>query len=458
MLKIFNYHTPESVRREGLGTSAKSTSHLQAAVLRSANKLFFTRIANKNNSADVYQYTADIVHAVRKNGDRALIAYTKKFDNVQLAPGTIRVTEKEFERAARCVSRPVKQAVAAAIRNVRAFHRLQKTKNALTFRGTLGEILTLKSSPLESAGIYIPGGPGGTTPLISTLIMNTVPARIAGVPRIAAVSPPDKNGSLNFNLLYTMSTLGITEAYKIGGPQAIAALAYGTHTVFPVDIITGPGNTWVSTAKKIVYGDVKIDGIFGPSEIVIIADDSADPRLLAADLLSQSEHAGSELSVLITNDSELAKTVNTAISLQISGLSRKDIIKKSLTARGSILIVPDLNAACAAADCIAPEHLELAVRRPEKLLRLIKNAGAVFAGHYAPEPIGDYICGTNHVLPTDGSARFSAPLGVDMFIKKMNIIRYTPRAFHAYARHAAVLAEAEGLTAHRNSLAVRGGL
>jgi len=388
---------------------------------------------------------------VRRGGDRAIRDLTLRFDNVEMEASELRVREDEIEGAEGAVDPRFKEAVKRAIHNLRAFHEKLKTPG-VSHPGENGEVLESKILPIEKAGLYIPGGTGGTTPLVSTLLMNAIPAQVAGVPRVIAATPPRRDKTIHPALLYAFKELGLREVYRIGGTQAIAAMAYGTETIPAVDIICGPGNAWVTEAKRQVYGQVKIDGIFGHSEIVVIADDGANPRWVASDLMSQAEHNGGEMSLLLTTSASFAAKVDAALEGLVAKAARQDEIRASFRLRGAIVVVADLDAAVAIANRVAPEHLELHTREDERLLPRITAAGAVFMGPWATEPIGDYICGTNHVLPTGGSARFSSPLGVDTFLRRMNVIRYTEKAFRADAPHAITLAEAEGFDAHKGAL------
>ena len=380
--------------------------------------------------------------------------YAQEFDGVSLSIQDLAVSPREIENSVPAVEADVAAAVGVAIKNIEAFHRHQ-TIPSYTHIGEYGEKLTQKVDAIESVAVYIPGGAGGNTPLISTLLMNVIPAKIAGCKRIIGLSPPTPEKSLNPNLLYAFKQLGIKEIYKVGGAQAIAAAAYGTDTIKQCDIIVGPGNAYVTMAKKLVYGDVMIDGVFGPSEIVIISDGSGNPSFVASDLISQAEHAGDELSVLLTTDSDFANSVEAQVENMLKTLARRDIIAQSLVGGGAIMLVDSLDQAVAISNQIAPEHLELSIKNPHAYIDQVTQAGAVFVGHLAPEPIGDYIAGTNHVLPTQGAARFASPLGVYHFLKRKNIIEYNPEAFAAYAPKAMTLAKAEKLTAHLQSLKIR---
>lgn len=341
-----------------------------------------------------------------------------------------------------------------AISHIESFHKHQlcnswiNTDRPGTF---LGQIV----NPVDSAGVYVPGGKGGKTPLVSSVLMGAIPAKIAGVKNIAMATPPTKNGSINPHLLVAAKKVGINTIYKLGSAWAIAALAYGTKTVPKTDVIVGPGNIYVTLAKKIVSGTVGIDMIAGPSEILIIADNTANPEFTAADLLSQAEHDTMASSILVTNSEETAKAVNMAEEEQLKYLDRKDIAEKSLDSFGAIIVMPDLTTCIELANRIAPEHLELHIDNPFEYIGKIRNAGAIFVGDYTPEPVGDYIAGPNHVLPTAGAARFASALSVDNFVKKTSLIHYSKEAFKREAKDIIRLAEIEGLDAHANAIKIR---
>lgn len=313
-------------------------------------------------------------------------------------------------------------------------------------------MLGQKFTAIASVGIYVPGG---TAAYPSSVLMNAIPAKVAGVRRIVMMTPPDKDGNLNPGVLVAADKLDIEEIYKVGGAQAIGALAYGTETIAKVDKIVGPGNIYVATAKREVYGYVDIDMIAGPSEILVVADASANPKYVAADLLSQAEHDVLSSAILITNSEEIGRSVAVEIKKQTDVLERKGIIEKSLINYGKIILVKDLEEALALSNEIAPEHLELCVEKPFELLDKVENAGAIFLGHYAPEPLGDYLAGPNHILPTSGTARFYSPLSVEDFMKKSSVIYYSEKALEKVKNEVMIMAETEGLTAHKNSIKVR---
>jgi histidinol dehydrogenase len=395
-----------------------------------------------------------MIEDVRKNKDRALIKYTNRFDSPELTIGSIRVTQKEFDDASKHVDRHFMRSLNRAFHQIESFHRQQLCTSWITTNRP-GTLLGQMISPVDAAGIYVPGGMGGETPLVSSVLMGGVPAKVAGVNHIVMATPPTRKGKVNPHLLVAAKRVGIDAVYKVGSAWAIAAMAYGTETIPKVDVIVGPGNIYVTIAKKIVAGTVGIDMIAGPSEILIIADHTADPEFIAADLLSQAEHDILASSILITDSADIAKTVATSVKEQLRKLSRKEIAEKALSRFGAIMIVAGLDAAIELSNRIAPEHLELQIKDPFAVMGQIRNAGAVFLGDYTPEPVGDYIAGPNHVLPTAGTARFSSALSVDAFIKKTSLIRYSRAAFEREAGDVIRLAEIEGLDAHVNSVKIR---
>ncbi len=401
-----------------------------------------------------YLKVSQILEDVRKNRDNALIKYANQFDSPGLSIKSIRVTSDEIEAAAKKVKKTFMRSLNRAISHIESFHKHQLC-NSWINTDRPGAFLGQIVNPVDSAGVYVPGGKGGKTPLVSSVLMGAIPARIAGVKNIAMATPPTKDGTINPHLLVAAKKVGINTIYKLGSAWAIAALAYGTETVPKTDVIVGPGNIYVTLAKKIVSGTVGIDMIAGPSEILIIADNSANPEFTAADLLSQAEHDTMASSILVTNSEETAKAVNIAVEEQLKYLDRKDIAEKSLDSFGAIIVMPDLTTCIELANRIAPEHLELHIDNPFEYIGKIRNAGAIFIGDYTPEPVGDYIAGPNHVLPTAGAARFASALSVDNFVKKTNIIHYSKEAFKREAKDIIRLAEIEGLDAHANSIKIR---
>jgi len=400
------------------------------------------------------QAVTRIIEDVRRNGDKALLVYSRKYDAPRMAADLLQVPPDEIRAAARSVSRRFKTALARAVRQIETFHRQQFRKSWVD-PAREGVLLGQLFHPVDSAGIYVPGGQGGQTPLVSSVLMGAIPAAIAGVGRRIMVTPPTREGGLNPHLLAAAQACGIDAVYRVGSAWAIAAMAYGTETIAPVDVIVGPGNLYVTLAKKLVAGTVGIDMVAGPSEILIIADHTADPEFVAADMLSQAEHDPLASAVLLTTDPELALGAAKALERQLDQLPRREIAAASVRDFGLIIQVPDLEAAVQLANRIAPEHLELMTARPMDLVGAIRNAGAIFLGAYTPEPVGDYIAGPNHVLPTAGTARFSSALSVDNFIKKTSLIRYTDQALRKEAADIIHLAQIEGLEAHANAVRLR---
>ena len=403
--------------------------------------------------ADVQAVTR-ILNDVKRNGDSALIRYCQAFDAPPMTIETLAVTPEEMAAARTKVDRAFMQALNRAAAQIDAFHRQQLPKSWIDTRRP-GTFLGQMVNPVDAAGVYVPGGKGGDTPLVSSVLMGAIPAKIAGVPKVVMVTPPMPSGEVAPHLLVAAKKVGVDAVYKVGSAWAIGALAYGTETVPKVNVIVGPGNIFVTLAKKIVAGTVGIDMIAGPSEILVIADGTADPEFVAADLLSQAEHDPLASAILVTDSAELAQSVKAAVEIQLEALSRADIARKSLSAFGVIMVVENLDVAIELANHIAPEHLELQVAEPMDVVPKIRNAGAIFLGPYTPEPVGDYMAGPNHVLPTAGTARFSSALSVDHFMKKTSLIRYSPTAFRKEARDIICLATVEGLGAHANAIQVR---
>ena len=401
-----------------------------------------------------YQAVSRILEDVRRNGDEAVIKYANRFDAPKLTVESIKVTAGETEAALKKVDRSFVRAINRAASQIEAFHRQQVHQSWIDTQRT-GTMLGQLVNPVAAAGVYVPGARGGKTPLISTVLMTAIPAKIAGVKKLVMVTPSTRAGGVNPHLLAAAKKVGIKDIYKVGSAWAIAALAYGTETIPKVDVIAGPGNVYVTLAKKIVSGTVGIDMIAGPSEVLVIADRTATPGYAAADLLSQAEHDVLSSAILVTDSNPTATAVAAEIEKQLAALNRKEIARESLKRYGAILVVDDLNAAIELANRIAPEHLELQISEPFESIGQIRNAGAVFLGHYTPEPIGDYIAGPNHVLPTAGTARFASALSVDHFIKKTSIIHYSKQAFKKEAADVMRLAELEGLDAHVKSIKIR---
>jgi histidinol dehydrogenase len=398
---------------------------------------------------EAYKVVDRVLKDVKETGDKAVTEYTERFDGIKLSD--FAVTEKEKEQAYNAVDNDFLEALKTAKENIWEFHENQKQKTWMMTKDD-GILLGQTIRALDTVGIYVPGG---TAAYPSSVIMNAVPAKVAGVNNIIMVTPPSKDGSVNPNIIAAAKVAGIDRIYKIGGAQAIGALAYGTESIPKVDKIVGPGNIYVALAKRSVFGNVDIDMIAGPSEILIISDETSNPKFLAADLMSQAEHDILSSSILVTTSMDIAEKVQIQLEKQVENLSRKEIIEKSLKNYGAIIVTDTLEEAVEIANKIAPEHLELMVKDPMSMLSKIKNAGSIFLGDYSPEPLGDYFAGPNHVLPTSGTARFFSPLSVDSFIKKSSFIYYTEASLKKVGDKIIKLADTEGLTAHANSIKVR---
>lgn len=401
-----------------------------------------------------YMAVTRILDDVRKNGDKALVKYVNRYDSPDLDVKSIQVTRREIDAATKKAGRPFIRSLNRAITQIKEFHKLQINRSWIN-TDRPDTIVGQMVNPVGAVGVYVPGGRGGTTPLVSSVLMGVIPAKIAGVKHISMATPATKDGTVNPHLLVAAQKVGVDAIYKIGSAWAIAALAYGTKTIKKTDVIVGPGNIYVTLAKKIVAGTVGIDMIAGPSEILVIADSAANPEFIAADLLSQAEHDPLASAMLVTTSNETAKAVADAVKKQLKNLSRKEIAVESISRYGAIMVTSDLASAIELSNSIAPEHLELQIKEPFEYIGHIKNAGAVFIGNYTPEPVGDYIAGPNHVLPTAGTARFASALSVDHFIKKTNLIYYSKKAFMNEAKDIIRLAEIEGLDAHVNSVKIR---
>ena len=393
----------------------------------------------------------EIIKNVHDNGDAALFDYTKKFDKADINAGNIKVTDAEIEEAYGQVDGDLIEVIRKAIKNISDFHELQK-RNSWINTYDNGSVLGQRVTPIESAGVYVPGGKAAYP---STVLMNVLPAKVAGVSRIIMTTPCNAEGKVYPTTLVAAKEAGVQDIYKVGGAQAIAALAYGTESIPKVDKIVGPGNIFVAIAKRLVYGHVSIDSIAGPSEILVLADETATAEYVAADLLSQAEHDELASATLVTTSEKLANEVSEWVDKFTAELSRKDIIQKSLDNFGNIFVADSMADAIDATNEIAPEHLEILTANPWETMTQVKNAGAIFLGEYSSEPLGDYFAGPNHVLPTNGTARFFSPLGVDDFIKKSSIICYSEEALRAVHTDIEAFAKAEGLTAHANSIVVR---
>lgn len=430
-MKIFNYPSPEAEKRvrdtidRGLGFSREDQDNVQA-----------------------------FLDDVKTRGDEALIEYTNKFDSPAVTVDTLKVTEQEFDDALKQMAPQFLKALDRAVEQLTAFHSRQR-ENSWMDTPRNGVMVGQMVRPVAAAGIYAPGAKGGKTPLVSSVLMGGIPAKVAGVKSISLMTPPMADGKINPHLLAAARAVGIDSVFKAGSAWAIGALAYGTAQVPKVDVIVGPGNIYVALAKKIVSGTVSIDMIAGPSEILIIADKTADPECIAADLLSQAEHDVLASAVLVTDSQELAQKVAAAIGPQLDALPRKEIAGPAIDDFGAILVVPDIDTAIDLSNRLAPEHLEIMVESPFDYIDRVQNAGALFLGPYTPEPMGDYIAGPNHVLPTAGTARFSSALSVSHFTKKTSLIHYSKAAFEKEAEDVITLARTEGLEAHANSVRIR---
>jgi len=403
---------------------------------------------------DCRQAVEEILHEVKKRGEEAVLEYTRKFDAPGFEQDRFRVEDEEVEQAYKQVSEEFRETLALAVDRIRSFHE-REMEESWTITREDGTITGRLVRPVDSAGLYVPGGKGGETPLVSSVLMNGIPAGIAGVTRRVLATPPNKDGGINPALLVAAREIGINEIYKVGSAWAVAALAFGTKTIPRVDVIVGPGNQYVTEAKRQVAGMVRIDMIAGPSEVLIVADQGAWPAFIAADMLAQAEHDPQALAAVITTSQEIGAEIVEELEVQLGRLTRRDIAEKSLRDRGAILVVSQLAEAIELANRIAPEHLELMIADPMEWLPKIRHAGAIFLGDYSPEAAGDYMAGPNHVLPTMGTARFSSALGVETFLKKSSIISYTRKALVSDAVHIQNLAHLEGLTAHALSVGIR---
>lgn len=404
------------------------------------------------NNYSAYEDTVQaIVDDVRARGDEALFEYTKKFDGAELSADNIRVTQAEIQEALSQVDPSLLAVMKKSMKNIREYHEKQKQYSWFDSKPN-GTILGQKVTALSSVGVYVPGGKAAYP---SSVLMNIIPAEVAGVEKIVMVTPPGKDGKVNPVTLIAAHLAGATEVYKVGGAQAIAALAFGTKSIPRVNKIVGPGNIFVALAKKAVYGHVSIDSIAGPSEILVLADETANPRFVAADLLSQAEHDELASAILVTTSMELAEKVSAEAEAFVQKLSRKAILEKSLENYGYILVADSMEDAIETANAIASEHLEIVTKNPFEVMTKIQNAGAIFMGEYSSEPLGDYFAGPNHVLPTNGTAKFFSPLSVDDFIKKSSIISYSREALEPVYKDIVQFAECEKLTAHANSIRVR---
>jgi histidinol dehydrogenase len=393
----------------------------------------------------------EILHAIKRQGDQALFQYTADFDKVSLTPETLRVSGAELDAAYQQVSKSLLDALRLACRNIERFHQQRVPKSWVQFEED-GIVLGKRYTPVDRAGIYIPGGRAAYP---STVLMNAIPAKVAGVERIVMVTPPGSELGVNPAVLVAAQEAGISEIYRVGGAQAIGALAYGTETIPNVDVITGPGNIYVTLAKKLVFGTVGIDSLAGPSEVLVIADGSAKPCHVAADLLAQAEHDPMAAAILITTSASLAEAVAEEVGRQLTGHPRQTLTEKSIANYGLAVVVDNLEVAASLSNEFAPEHLQLEVADPWEVLEHIRHAGAIFLGHSTPEAIGDYLAGPNHTLPTSGAARYASPLCTETFMKHSSLIQYSPRALNQVTDAIAILTETEGLPSHGESVTMR---
>ncbi|KPQ35213.1 MAG: histidinol dehydrogenase HisD [Phormidesmis priestleyi Ana] len=417
-------------------------------------KAELTRICDRTHNDQVTDKEAivrEIVDAVRQRGDEALLHYTEQLDQQQLTPATLRVDGAQLDAAYQQISQGLLKAIQKACKNIEHFHQQRLPKSWVTFEEN-GVVLGKRYAPMAKAGIYVPGGRASYP---STVMMNAIPARVAGVPRIVMVTPIGADGHISPAVLVAAQESGIEEIYQVGGAQAIAALAYGTATIPKVDVITGPGNIYVTLAKKQVYGTVGIDSLAGPSEVLIIADHTANPVHVAADLLAQAEHDPLAAAILITTDKAIAQAVSAEVSRQLLQHPRQTLTEKAIAHYGLAVVVKDLATAAELSDLFAPEHLELEIEDPWALLPSIHQAGAIFLGHDTPEAVGDYLAGPNHTLPTSGAARYASPLSTETFMKHTSLVQYTQAALKTVAEDIDVLTRAEGLPSHGDSVRFR---
>lgn len=406
-------------------------------------------LKERSNTINIRKSVEEIIENIKLHGNKALREYTLKFDNVELKDFLI--SNEEIEEAYKQCDKTMIRILEECKNNITKYHEKQK-ETGYIYQKELGIYMGQRIIPVDSVGVYVPGGKAAYP---SSVLMNIIPAQVAGVQDIIIATPPNYNNKVNSNILVAARVCGINKIYKIGGAQAIAALAYGTESIDPVSMIVGPGNSYVAEAKRQVYGVVGIDMVAGPSEILIIAKEGANPRYIVADMMSQAEHDEAASSILLTTSKRLALEVEKEINIQLKSLSRKEIIEKSLNDYGKIIICNNLDECIKLSNLISPEHLELLIENPMEYLGEIKNAGSVFLGEYTPEPIGDYFGGTNHVLPTRGTAKFSSPLSVDTFLKKSSFLFYSKKALYEDGKKVIRFANEEGLTAHANSIRVR---
>jgi histidinol dehydrogenase len=427
---------------------------LRIITQRSEARTELRRICDRTHDDQVVHKEAtvrEVLQSVKRQGDRALLHYTEEFDRQLLKPEDLRVSGSELDAAYQQVSKELLNAIRLACHNIEAFHRQRVPKSWVQF-GDHEVVLGKRYTPVDRAGLYVPGGRAAYP---STVLMNAIPAKVAKVPQVAVVTPPGPNKAINAAVLVAAQEAGVQEIYRVGGAQAIAALAYGTETIPKVDVITGPGNIYVTLAKKLVYGTVGIDSLAGPSEVLIIADSTANPAHVAADLLAQAEHDPLAAAILLTPDSGLARQVVAEVEKQLINHPRSLLTEKAIAHYGLVVIVDSLSTAAELSNEFAPEHLELEVADPWSLIEEIRHAGAIFLGCSTPEAVGDYLAGPNHTLPTSGSARYASALGVETFMKSSSLIQYSPAALHQVAGAIDVLAQAEGLPSHADSVRLR---
>ena len=436
-------------REEGAGQGAMRIIELNS---RTKRDILDNLLKRSPDHYSQYEETVnEIIRNVKENRDQALFDYTRKFDGFSLTAENIRVTPGEIEAAYKELDPDLINVMRKSAENIRAFH-VKQLRNSWFDARTDGTILGMKITPIERAGVYVPGGKAAYP---SSVLMNVIPAKVAGVERIIMTTPPGPDGRIYPGTLVAADIAGVDEIYRIGGAQAIAAMAFGTESVPKVHKITGPGNIFVALAKKAVYGHVSIDSVAGPNEILVLADETANPSYVAADLLSQAEHDELASAILITTSKELAEQVSLEAERFLAQLSRRDILQKSLDQYGYIMVAENLSEALEAVNEIASEHLEILTANPFEVMTKVKNAGAIFLGQYSSEPLGDYFAGPNHILPTNGTAKFFSPVNVDDFIKRSSIISYSREALEKVHKEIETFAESEGLTAHANSIRVR---
>ncbi|WP_041274946.1 histidinol dehydrogenase [Desulforamulus reducens] len=424
-------------------------------VIKSSDEEKIASLLNNriDTQAEVAQRVASIMQEVREQGDKALCFFARRFDKASLEPTSLKVTPEEIEAAYQQVDPEILASLRLAKQRIENFHQKQLTRSWFQpdpEGSVLGQLIT----PLDRVGIYVPGG---TASYPSSVLMNAIPAKVAGVTQIVMVTPPMNDGKINPYTLVAAAEAEVDDIYKVGGAQAVAALAYGTETIAPVDKITGPGNIYVTLAKRMVYGVVGIDMLAGPSEVLVVADGTAKPDCAAADMLSQAEHDPMASAILLTHDTALAEAVSMELERQLAELPRQEIARQSLSNHSAIILTESIDESLQWANRFAPEHLELLLNEPVKYLGKVKHAGAVFLGHYSPEPVGDYLAGPNHVLPTGGTARFYSPLNVDTFMKKTSVIGFSEESLQKLGPDIIRLAEVEGLQAHANAVKVRLG-